>query len=394
MRNGSSSNSVDETVNRSGEARIDVSPLQSPLSETSLIISPFQSETRETLSRCASSTPVLRNAVDHFIDFLSDALEKQSLIARWLYQLFLVLNYYHESPSKEDQETWLALPVIFSAALLSLFAKIIKRDSTNYIDAVFSSSFFYFACDVFFGADIVRKMPLVVFVLANLFCMPLAAMLFYELASPDHSHERVSFATEYPRYIVSLKEKLLNANTGMIHAATSLLAATWNIGREVNGKTMPLQWAEIGGVIVPGAVLGALVGSQLSNYPGIFQKFVMVAKFLKAVSLIFAAISAILFMANVYYCGNKTFCANESTRLSFTFGTLIPSLLLGLYRAMHTEFRFQDNHIANEKQIQKGNNAVTFISAHVQALVRKISDCCSKAGDQTVRNDDVSVVTP
>ena len=349
------------------------------------------------------------------IDFLKITLVTTALMARWLHQLFLELNRYDLEPAKEVQQTWLGLPIVGIAVLLSVTAKILnytlgEKKYVDYLHALFSSSLIYYGLDVISNEGTIGSMPLGWFVATSAIFLPLTIAFFFKWTMPDSDHELICSLTDLnelnpPRYpLASLNERRINMITALKYGVPSITTLSWSINREMHGGTVGLPtWQKV--FIAMYALIAAKIGFELTEHPKFFQGFVALSKALKYGSLSYASMSGIFYMMIIYQCDNRKFCINDNAQTILTWSCFIIALTIALYAAASARFQFEKNHQVNENLIasikEKKTTAVEGCGAMFQKagsglsncfhfFKQKVSDCCHR--DASARSSEAEVL--
>lgn len=339
----------------------------------------------------------------HCADFLRISFVTQTLLARWLHQLFLELQRYDRAPSIQIQETWLGYPIVGIAAFLGVIAKILnavpKRENylaaQDYIFSVFCSSIFYFFLDLLTGAE---SLSLGVFVVISAIVLPLFVAFFTNLALPDSSNRFYQCQGDggeilLSRYALGNRvERFLNLGCGMDYGFTSLTALSWTINREYHGETASLPWWGMS-LVGAGVLAAGKLGYDLTDHPIRFQKFVMISKFFKDASFTYAAISGIFYM--IFH--DRSIYQQPAFRVLLSCVCFFMGCCIGLYAAFTTRFRFEENASAIEMLINRVHAAKEAASTGLTTIknnaVNFFATCCKKNSAETeqllLRSDGV-----
>ncbi len=327
-------------------------------------------------------------ALYHVLDFARITLVTQTLLSRWLHQLFLELERYDRAPSMEAQETWLGYPIIGIAASLSLMAKVVNGiyskekylAAEDYVAAIFRSAHFYFILDLWAGAE---SMSLGAFIATSAIALPLLMAFFTKHALPD-SDDRVYCCKADLDFISTLRistgsntERPFNFMEGLHYGMTGLVTPLWAINREIHGKTLALPVWQFG-IIGAGMLCSAKVGYDLTDHPTRFQLLAMGSKFFRDGALAYAAASGILYMV----CRDKPSCSDVGSRVALIMACWIIALSIGFYSAITTRFRFEENCEHIEKIITGIRNAPETIADGLASVGNNVSrfftSCCKK----------------
>lgn len=323
-------------------------------------------------------------ALYHVLDFSRIALVTQTLLARWLHQLFLELKRYDAAPSMEVQQTWLGYPIIGMAASLSLFAKVMNGiyskekylAAEDYVAAIFRSAHFYFLLDLWSGAE---SMPLGVFIATSAIALPLLVAFFTKHALPDSDNQKVNldFMSRSRISIGSNTERPFNFMEGLHYGTTALATFLWAVNREIHGKTVALPAWQFG-LLGVGMLCSAKVGYDLTDNPILFQLLAMGSKFLRDGALAYAAASGIFYMV----CRDEPSCSDLGAQIALKLACFIIAVSVGLYSALTTRFRFEENCERIEKTISSIRHAPETIADGLATIgnnaSRFFTSCCKK----------------
>ncbi len=333
-------------------------------------------------------------ALYHVLDFARISLVTQTLLSRWLHQLFLELERYDRAPSMEVQQTWLGYPIMGIAASLSLMAKVLNGiyskekylAAEDYVAAIFRSAHFYFILDLWAGAE---SMPLGAFIATSAIALPLLMALFTKHALPD-SDDRVYLCKADLDFISTSRistgrntERPFNLVEGLHYGTTALSTLLWTINREKHGKTVALPAWQFG-IMGAGMLCSAKIGYDLTDNPLLFQLLAMGSKFLKDGALGYAAASGLFYMI----CRDEPSCSNLGARIALNMACWMIALSIALYSAATTRFRFEENCERIEKTISSIRNAPETIADGLASVGNNVShfftSCCKK---EEVRSD-------
>lgn len=313
----------------------------------------------------STSSSLILNAIDHFLSTFRIFLVTTALAGRWLHQLFLQLEYYNAAPSKEAQQTWLAVFIMSVTATASVGLEFLnywyaKKNPRKYLAAqdyvfeAFSSSMVLLFLDVMSSSGQIGVLPMPWFVAITAVGVPVVTRLLYELTLPDSSDQFIFSSAQFSafnpsRYLDARKfERVLNFIPAIVTYAGPSAATLFSvIDREMNGeKTVPLQGWEKGSISFY-LLFAAFMGFELTHYPKLFQLFVAFSKLIKEGALSYLTLSALFFTYVVYHCTNRTFCADSHTREALTGVSFFIASGMGIYSAARTRFRFEENHASN-----------------------------------------------
>ncbi|HLD84405.1 MAG TPA: hypothetical protein VI844_01385 [Coxiellaceae bacterium] len=337
----------------------------------------------------------LVDAAYHVADFSLMTLKTQTFIARWLHQLFVELEQYDRAPSNTAQQTWLGLPIIGTAAFCALTLKIMNHwyarahdgkylAAQDYFYALFLSVYGLFFTDLIRGSQQAHELSLPAFIGINAISVPFIAAFFFKFTTPD-SHNRLNFSikeaepNEIPVFTFDdiVIHRRLNAVFGALHGLKSMTTLLWAVNREVQGQTVSLpDWQK--GLLVLYVMVAGNIGYESISHPKFFRGFTKFSNLLTAGALVYAALSAICYMAVVFQSDTKTFDLNAASRTTLTYTCFFFSLALGIFAAAKTRFRFQENHDGNQKLIEYAKSAKTFWNDAVTACRRKMNACCEE----------------
>lgn len=327
-------------------------------------------------------------AFHHVLDFTRIALVTQTLLSRWLYQLFLELKRYDRAPSMEVQQTWLGYPIIGMAASLSVVAKVLNGiyskekylAAEDYVAAIFCSAHFYFILDLWAGAD---SMPLGAFIATSALALPLLMAFSTKHALPD-SDDKIRLRDADFDYISTERvsignkaERTFNLLDGLQYSTASLATFLWMVNREIHGKTIELPAWQFG-LLGAGMLCAMKVGYDLTEQPKRFQKMVMGSKFLKEGALAYAAVSGVFYMP----CRAESSCSDVASRILLILTCSIIALCIGFYSAITARFRFEENCERIEKTVASIRNAPEAIADGLALVGNNVSrfftSCCKK----------------
>lgn len=345
---------------------------------------------------CAqSSLAVLKGAgafLYHATDFVRTSFMIQSLLGRWLYQLFLELDDHDWGPSLQTQQQWLGWPIIFGAAAVAALCKIYNyrnRDddarSQDYVYALFSSSILYFILDTLSQSGNVGAQSLTAFIIASTL-VPVASAFFAKLVVPDTSNKLIFKPSQFrddelfPVYPQATRaEKLSNLTAANAYAAASSILV-WVINREVNGRTVgstPWQLA----IIAFTYIAGTFAGYKLAEHPLAFHAVAATGKGLITGAFSYAAFSGIAFLALMTHnqCENGP-CWDEEINMHLTWPFLAASIGLGVFSSLTTHFSYEANHQGFQDMTE-----------NLKAIKDKLLDCfpCCGPKDRNAEGTDV-----
>ncbi len=315
-----------------------------------------------------------RNITFELMDGLRVGFVTQSLIGRWLYQLFLVMEQLGSTPSESTKYKWLGLPLTAISFLLAVGVKILNhRNQDNYpawqdrLFAVFSSSILFFFLDLM-KQNSITQMTLPVFILTSTM-VPIASFTLARstitdstnyVVLPDHFHE-----DNFPVYpTASPIEKWWNTKYA-ISLSTGITCLFWVINRELNGRTTPMDFWQIVMSIIYGLAM-TVFSYQLTDSPKRFHVSLALSKALRDGSLAYAALSGIGFHVLDWINGClQPACWSEdpyNTNKLLTTIFIPLAALIGLFSAATTKFDYEDNHSANEDIVRRISECDVFTS--------------------------------
>lgn len=357
------------------------------------------SDAASTQSRCISSATVMtlaKNIAFHSADFLRIAFVTQSLMGRWLHQLFVELKRYDHAPSQLAQQTWIGPMIMGIAAGLSGLMKAInyrqlKKNPDAHFDAegkfllpCFSSVWLFIILDVFSPSGNIGTISLAGFIVASAICIPLLAGLFLKLAHPDSNHDiifslkKLNQINPPQQLAANVWVRRLNSLTGMKYGITAASTFFETVNRQVNNGTVDAlpMWQK--GLIGLFAIPAMKIGFELSHHPKFFHGFAALSNLVAYGSLSYDAGSADCFSVTtyLYQCHNHQFCLNETAQTYLTYFCFAMALVVGLFSAATTRFRFQEHHESQETLIQ----FVRDVPTHARTAGASMSLWCQRSG--------------
>lgn len=307
----------------------------------------------------------------HALDFTRISTVTLALLSQSLNQIFAVLKNYHHAPSMETQLTWLGPVLTAISCFLALLVKVLNevnrtKDSAYEDDlfAIISPAIFFMILD---NLGWNRK-DVVTFVIV-MSSYPVIAYLTKRLTVADSSHRLLrSFNNEdFPRYNVSRIEKFVNATLTASAYFSGLQAIFWVRNREKYGMTVPLNnIQEITSYAF--SLVPVVAGYRLTENPEIFNVVAGVSKGMRDGAFAAAALSGISFWLLMYFFDCKEMPCWDSKESDQLSGFIIAAaVLIGLYSALFTRFRFAANH----KDIAGIEHNIERAGEHALAM------CCS-----------------
>ncbi|MCX7126016.1 MAG: hypothetical protein NTU49_09885 [Gammaproteobacteria bacterium] len=352
----------------------------SPASSVSSIASPVILRSPRSLSA---------NIAFYVADSLRNGFVFHALISESLNTVYGGLAPHHWAPSQKVQETWGAIPIAGTAAMMSISAELLnyfyeKKNPGKYLGAYDYFASFLAPAFLLFISQLVSgdAMSFQCFVglTAGFWILSAFLQLKFKLISPESSDQFMLLPYRDKQFNplrfvdAKLMERILNVIRIGIKTifAWTVFAAT--VSREVNGKTEELSpWLfELIGLCF---LATGPVGYELTHHPKFAQGYVMFLAMLEQGSLTYRAMSGLLFLIVVYSCSDQKFCANDSQRDALTHLCFFTSLLVGLFATATTRFDFLDNDKSNKKIIKAAENAPDVIREKAGAMVDAISNC-------------------
>lgn len=324
------------------------------------------------------------NIAFHTFDFAVRTLVTTPLIGELFHQIF-----EYRAPSKEIQRTWLGFVVIAVAALSNIIVNILnysfsKKNSgqylaaENYLFALLSGARLFYTLSLFLGSEKVNSMPLSYFIAVSPIGLPIIGAFFMKMASPDSSDQFIipwSAHFNPPRYIdASVMERRLNGFRSGFSAAANLMTFLWVINREVEGETVPLEYWQMGCVLMF-LTIATKIGYELTHHPKFYQGFAALLKLLDHGSLIYAAYSGIFQMAVAYQCPDKDFCLDQFFQDFLSYACFFLAAPMGLFSAAKTKIPFEKEDRNNKNIISKYENAKNWVAGKSNSLGNALSNC-------------------
>lgn len=348
----------------------------------------------------------------HFLDGASVFLLTTALMSEWLHELFEVLSHteQHDAvPSKQAQESGNVVPIILGvSAVLTMIVKAanhyFSKENAYYaaedrfLFPAFLSSFYLFVFQLIFNQKTVESMPIGAFAATSAIGFPVIAASAMHLASPETGDQCIFGLKDlenlnpraYPD--ASKKERYMNAVRMSVKAGFCFATLLTTIDREVYGKTVSLieiKWQV--GLLLLSMPLAAKVGFEWTNHPRFSHASIATLRFIENGSLVYRALSGIVFAAVVGTNPDKVFQMDNDSQQALTYLLFIMSACMGVYSAATTLFPFEENHESNEKIIQgveaaphkikagchyvfeKSSNAVQFFATKIQSCFASAS---------------------
>lgn len=347
-------------------------------------------------AQSAGSTIIYRNltinVATFVLDFLHITTVSFALMGELLHKIFERLEKYHLAPSPMIQNSWLGLPLIVSASMLSLLMQQInshykKQDTEKFLFTLFTGARFYYIYDLIFGAGKTNELPLSMFVIVSGIGIPSTAALFFKIASPNSIHQFI-FNLDHlddlnpPKYRdARLAERRINGFRTVVSAFFSSTAFLWNIDREVNGKTVSLKkWQH--GLVILFLMMSYSIGLDATRHPKFKIGFFKFLTLMQTASLSYAAWSGIFGMAISFNCPNRDFCYDENTQEFLSYISFFLALSVGVYAAATRCENLESRHINNNKILEyfdKTSNALSnaghSVMGNCSAAVKKTKRC-------------------
>ncbi|MCB1827235.1 MAG: hypothetical protein KDH94_02335 [Coxiellaceae bacterium] len=186
-------------------------------------------------------------------------------------------------------------------------------------------------------------------------------------------------------------EKALNALTGLFYGI-KIAIPFWAYEREIRNITVPLSIGQ-NAVVASAGVAGAIIGSQMTNYPKLFHWFLALTKAAGTAGLSYAAQSGIASFSLMFYygCLDGNVCWDEDINRHLTPLFAVSSVAIGLFSGLSSRYRFQENHEGKQVII----HTVTHPRETISKISNKLSGCfsCLFNNDQIATTDEEATQT-
>ena len=313
---------------------------------------------------------------------------------------FLMLNEYNDAPSSEEQNTWIPLPFMGGALILTIVVGCInakKRTDNHHFGAeeyaglALSPPFAYFIWRLVSGTD---AMPVAWFATLTISSWMLSVPLLWKMASVSFNEKPILSFDEVRAYQfqsrqnsdVSLGERGLNFLR--VGKATVLTTATVMAAmrRESAGRTQELSLYEyqVLAAIFFGAI--ALVGREATRNPGIAFAYYALLKGFEHFALIMEGLNGLFFTLAVYLaCSGGEYCI-KNTAIETTLSEAGAFFALGfaVYSAattyVHPERVELSNKFILRKMGETGDKIAGCFGVIGSGLYR-LRNCCGKKKD-------------
>lgn len=365
-------------------------------------------ESSEKKSLAQTSWNVLKQASYSSIDFFRIALITQTLTGRWLWQFYVELDRYDAAPNDSVKQTWMGWPIIAAAFTTAAVTKGVNyyyrkqsdaasehgfdslddafgdsatnayhhgksyKGAQDYAYAVFTSSIVYFLLDAVSSTGKLGSINVWWFVGITAL-VPVVSIGSARTATPDTSDQlivkpnQLNGVRAYPN--ADKTEKLLNAITGAVYGA-NIFILFWNVNREIHGKTVPTEmWQLVVSSLY--VVANAAVGYKLTDHPKAFHAVVASSKFMRDASFAYAALSGLAF----HILNRLTLEDREAVEMGLTFPFIALSIGIGVFSALTSLFRYDDNHQSYVDNKEMILNLPGKIKDGASSLASSISSC-------------------